>query len=59
MRNDNVKMDNTINIVFAADSNYAQHATVAMISIIRHTKSQERLRFLCWQIIYQRQQKKR
>ena len=45
MRNDNVKMDNTINIVFAADSNYAQHATVAMISIIRHTKSQERLRF--------------
>ena len=46
MRNDNVKMDNTINIVFAADSNYAQHATVAMISIIRRPMRRSRLTFL-------------
>lgn len=45
MRNNDSKMNDTINIVFAADASYAQHATVAMVSIIRHASQPERLHF--------------
>lgn len=38
-------MKNYINIVFAADNNYAQHTCVAMISILSNTQQRERLRF--------------
>lgn len=38
-------MKNYINIVFAADDNYAQHTCVAMISILINTQQRERLRF--------------
>jgi len=37
--------DSDIAICFAADENYAQHATVAMQSILSHSKYPERLRF--------------
>ena len=34
-----------INVVFASDSNYAQHAAVAMTSILANTKAPERVAF--------------
>ena len=36
---------NFINVVFASDSNYAQHAAVAMTSILANTKAPERVAF--------------
>ena len=38
-------MKETINIVFACDSNYAQHATVAMMSILKNTADPARIVF--------------
>lgn len=38
-------MNDTINIVFACDSNYAQHATVAMMSILKNTADPARVVF--------------
>ncbi len=34
-----------INVAFAADSNYAQHAAVAMASVMKHVKSGSQVRF--------------
>lgn len=38
-------MNSKINVVFASDNNYAQHATVAMASILNHTATPARLAF--------------
>lgn len=38
-------MSEKINIVFACDSNYAQHATVAMMSILKNTANPARIVF--------------
>lgn len=38
-------MNENINIVFACDSNYAQHATVAMMSILKNTADPARIVF--------------
>lgn len=38
-------MNEKINIVFACDSNYAQHATVAMMSILKNTADPTRIVF--------------
>lgn len=38
-------MSEKINIVFACDSNYAQHATVAMMSILKNTGNPSRIVF--------------
>ena len=38
-------MDNEINVVYACDNNYAQHAAVSMVSILSNTKMPERLHF--------------
>ena len=39
------QVNETINIVFACDSNYAQHATVAMMSILKNTADPARVVF--------------
>ena len=38
-------MNDTINIVLATDGNYAQHATVAMASVLCNTQLPQRLHF--------------
>ena len=38
-------MKEKINIAFACDSNYAQHATVAMMSILKNTEDPARIVF--------------
>ena len=38
-------MNETINVVLATDNNYAQHATVAMTSVLLNTSNKKRINF--------------